>query len=150
MGSSPLSQSDYTRIMIESRFVLCPKGLGSSTWRLFETLKAGRVPVIISDAWIPPLGPEWERFAVFVRESRIAEIPRLLEALEPRAVEMGLAARTAWEDWFSGSVVFHRSVEWCLQLLQSRPFPEKWCARYIQLRRFRPVAIVRRIERLLR
>jgi Exostosin family. len=149
MGSSPLSQSDYARIMLESRFVLCPKGLGSSTFRLFETLKAGRVPVIISDAWIPPLGPEWERFALFVRESRIAQIPRWLEAMEPRAVEMGLAARAAWEDWFSGSVVFHRSVEWCLQLLQNRPFPEKWCARYIQLRRFRPVAIERRMKRLL-
>jgi hypothetical protein len=86
----------YSSILQESKFVICPRGIGPSTWRVFEAMRTGRSPVIISDEWCPPPGPRWEEFAVIVPESRVSDIPERLLALEPRAEEMGFRA---WEEW---------------------------------------------------
>ena len=43
------AQNRHTELVGRSKFVLCPRGLGPSTFRLYETMSAGRVPVIISD-----------------------------------------------------------------------------------------------------
>jgi hypothetical protein len=110
----------YARMMVDSKFVLCPRGVGSSTWRLFETMKAGRAPVIISDAWVPPSGPDWEAFSFRVPEARVDAVPALLEKNERRAIQMGKSARVAWETYFSKEVAFHWVVETCLELRSQR------------------------------
>ena len=108
-----------------------------SSWRLFETLKAGRVPVIISDQWVPPEGPAWESFSVRVPERNVAAIPTLLERLEPRAAEMGCQARRAYEHWFAAETAFHTVVGACLEILAIRRVPEAWgrWPTYLQLLR---------------
>jgi hypothetical protein len=95
------SDKRYAGILQKSKFILCPRGYGASTWRLFETMRAGRVPVIISDEWLAPGGLEWDKFSIRVPEREVDRIPAALEALEEVSEEMGLAARKAWEDNFS-------------------------------------------------
>jgi hypothetical protein len=93
--------------------------------RLFEAMRVGCVPVILSDAWVPPSGPNWRDFSVLVPERDFATLPRLLESLEPSAEAKSVMARQIWTDWFSDEVTFHRLVEWCLELMQSRAGSEK-------------------------
>jgi hypothetical protein len=84
----------------------------------------GRVPVIVSDQWTPPPGPDWASFSVRVAESEAGEIPAMLEALEGQAPAMGERAREVWDEWFAADVLFHRVVEWCLAIereASSRP-----------------------------
>jgi hypothetical protein len=114
----------YAEVVGRSRFVLCPRGGGQCTFRLFETLSAGRVPVILADQWVPPRGPAWEEFSVRVPEREIESIPARLEQLEHDWVEMGRRARLEWERWFSPEVLFHRMVETCLELKARRRLPE--------------------------
>jgi hypothetical protein len=127
----------YVEIMRRSSFVLCPRGYGSSTYRFFEALKMGRVPVVLSDAWVAPVGPDWASCAVFVPEADVERLPHLLERLEGNAAAMGLAARRTWEDWFGPNVVFHRIVEWCLDLRKARWLPERLARHAVQLMRAR-------------
>ena len=100
--------------------------------RLFETMQAGRAPVILADDWVEPDGPAWERFSVRVREEDYESIPARLEALEPEAAAMGRLARRQWEEWFSPPVIFHRMTEDCLGIADtSRTLPEpaaSWAA----------------------
>jgi Exostosin family len=121
----PVSQEGfvgrYVRAIEDCAFVLCPPGGGTSSFRLFETMMLGRVPVIVSDPWVPPLGPDWDSFSVRVKESDVDGIPRLLETRAADARTMGDAARAAWLDWFSESASFHRTVEWCLDLARHAP-----------------------------
>jgi hypothetical protein len=112
----PDGKTRYGDIISRSKFVLCPRGYACSTWRLFETMKAGRVPVIISDQWVAPRGPAWESFSLRVKENDILSIPKLLEQYESQAESMGRGARKAWEEWFSKETVFHRIIDWCLSL----------------------------------
>lgn len=121
----------YVRSVRDSAFVLCPRGGGPSSFRLFETMMLGRVPVVISDQWVPPEGPDWDRFTLRVAESDVEQIPVLLAAKVGAAQAMGDTARAAWVEWFSEEVSFHRSVELCVDL-------EKWAPKRSGLRRFAP------------
>lgn len=88
---------EYLREIRRGRFALAPRGRGASTSRLYEIMRLGRAPVILSDDWVPPVGIPWHDFAVRVGERRVADLPAILGELEPWAEEMGVNARLAWE-----------------------------------------------------
>jgi hypothetical protein len=121
----------YAELTKASKFVLCPRGLSASSIRLFETMRMGRVPVILSDAWARPTDVPWEEFSIQVREKDYAQIPKLLERREADSVAMGQRARDAWEEYFSDDVLFHRLVELCCDIKTKRMVPEsiaRWSA----------------------
>jgi len=115
----------------DSRFILCPTGAGTSTPRFFEAMKAGRVPVILSDNWVAPEGPRWQAFSLRVPERDVRLLPQILEQHETRAAAMGMLAREEFERWFSETVCFHRIVEWCLDIRRSRRLPERLMQRVV-------------------
>jgi hypothetical protein len=121
----------YAELTKASKFVLCPRGLSASSIRLFETMRMGRVPVILSDGWVPPIGPAWDQFSIRVRERDFARVPEMLEEREREAVTMGEQARAEWDSWFSDEVLFHQLVELCLDIKTTRKVPEtigRWMA----------------------
>lgn len=101
----------YREVMKDSKFILCPRGLGVSSWRLFETMRAGRVPVIISDYWVPPAGPEWNLFSLRIRENEVHLIPSILKEHEHQANKLGKTARKEWVYWYSKERIFNTVVE---------------------------------------
>lgn len=115
----------YVDSIARSHFVLCPLGLAASSVRLFDVMRMGRVPVIMSDEWLAPEGPNWPSFSIRVPERDVALLPDLLEQRASDAEEMGHAARQAWEAWFSPDVVFHRFTEACLSIERARTLPER-------------------------
>ena len=123
---SPLGREGYADAIRDADFILCPRGGGTATFRLFEAMMLGRAPVIISDQWVPPAGPDWDRFSVRVAEREVELIPRLLAARRPEAAAMGVAARSAWLDWFSPEASFHRIVDWCLELAERSAGRSGW------------------------
>jgi hypothetical protein len=124
LEDSSSGQSDrdtrYAELLHKSKFVLCPRGVGASTWRVFETMRAGRVPVIVSDEWCPPRGPSWHEFSLKVDEKDIDQIPDILESVKERAREMGTKARQAWEAHFNLTTSFHWIAEACLRIQKIR------------------------------
>lgn len=119
------AQRAYADEILESKFVLCPRGKGTSSFRLFETMALGRVPVILSDQWVAPRGPDWASFSLRVRERDAGRVPEIIEAAEPRWEQMAAAARAAWEEWFAPDILFHRMVEACLDIRKNNILPER-------------------------
>lgn len=105
----------YADIMAESLYVLCPRGIGTSSYRLFETMQAGRAPVIISDQWVEPPQVNWD-FALRIRESDVSEIPEWLQSRASEARDRGEAARAAWEASYSPSRIFDTITESVVRL----------------------------------
>ena len=131
-------RTEFAEAMFRSKFVLCPRGHGTSSIRLFETLAAGRAPVIISDDWCPPSGPDWDQIAVVWPERRIDELPRHLELIESEAEHRGTLARAAYEEWYAVDVMFDRLMSQLEQLRAARPhrpFPPSGVrdGRYVRL-----------------
>jgi len=110
----------YASSLAESTFVLCPRGVGSGSLRLFEAMRAARVPVVISDSWVPPPGPDWGSCSIRVPEAEVDRIPALLEGLHGQADSLADAARAAWERWFSKERAFETLTTWCLELVQAQ------------------------------
>lgn len=84
-----------------SKYGLCPRGAGTSSIRLFEMMEAGIAPVIIADDWLPPCGPKWEDFALFVPESNVGSLYKIVKAHETEYLHRGRLARQAWEQFFA-------------------------------------------------
>jgi hypothetical protein len=68
---SESEKENYVKEILQSKFVLAPRGIGTASIRLFEIMQLGRVPVIISDDWVPPIGPAWNEFSIRVAEDKI-------------------------------------------------------------------------------
>ncbi|SDE59052.1 exostosin domain-containing protein [Ruegeria marina] len=78
--------------MAKSIFSLCPSGTGPNSIRLWETLGAGAIPVILADTYAPPGNPDlWQAGAVICKEDAeaIAALPARLEeiAADPARLE---------------------------------------------------------------
>jgi hypothetical protein len=94
------SRDRYAEILAASKFALCPRGCGLSSFRLFEAMSLGVAPVIIADGWRPVSGLDWS-FALFVPEAKIPRIDAIVRAHEPEWAERGALARAAYQQLFA-------------------------------------------------
>ena len=114
----------FQEILMRSRFVLCPRGRGTSSMRLYETLAAGRVPVIISDDWVPPRGPDWAACSLRWPEGRIEGLLEVLEERDQDWSAMSAVARREYAEYFARDVAFHRLLELYGELVESSVQPD--------------------------
>jgi hypothetical protein len=152
-------QVSYISSILDAKFSLCPRGTGTGSFRLQESLALGRAPVIISDDWVPVRGPDFDSCALFVREAKIAQLPALLAAHAPRWREMGRAAREVWAEYFAPRHSCHRALDQLADLARNRKpgqpvIGPARCHRLIQAeerRRKGPLfsRVVRRVRRMM-
>ena len=99
-----LLKKSYIQEILNSNFVLCPRGYNTSSMRIYEVMSLGRVPVIISDQWVKPEGPNWEKFCIFIKENEVERLEEIIDKYKNKSLQMGRIARREWELWFSNSV----------------------------------------------
>ena len=87
-------------------------------------MRAGRVPVIISDDWSPPPGPPWKDISVRVMEKEISSIPDILSRIS-NPVEMGVKNRKLYDQYFSREVFLKSLVK---SILSDRETSNSICA----------------------
>lgn len=97
----------YAEILVQSKFILCPRGIGPSSYRLFESMKLGIAPVIISDEWIPIKGIDWESCSIRIPEKDVDQIENILKSKENECAELGANARKNYEKFMSFENQFH-------------------------------------------
>jgi hypothetical protein len=103
-------QNQYVTLIGDSKFSLCPRGGGTNSYRLYESMAMGRAPVILSDDWVAPPDVPWEEFSIRISERDYKSIFRILEQHEDRAEELGKRARQMWEKDLHPDTVFDRAV----------------------------------------
>lgn len=112
-------EREYFDVMNKSAFILTPRGIGPSSYRLFESMQLGRAPVIISDQWVAIPGIKWDEFSIRIPQFRINEIPAILRERKEEAVEMGMRARRIWEQHFSPGVSLNQIAFAAKELVQN-------------------------------
>ncbi|MFZ1743576.1 MAG: exostosin family protein [Pontixanthobacter sp.] len=117
-------QRHYYRALLRSKFALCPRGAGTSSFRLFESMQLGVAPVIMSDNWIIPKGPDWKSCSIFIKERHVREIEKIVSSHESDYLAMGLSARKAYSEYFSEEAHFNYIVENCIDLKENQLIPE--------------------------
>jgi hypothetical protein len=109
----------YAEVSASSRFIVCPRGAGVSSIRLFEAMELGCVPVIVSDDWVPPSGPRWEDFSIRVSEQNLNQLEAIIVEREGDWEVMATLARQEWLRWFQEKDFLRQIVHRTLTLRAS-------------------------------
>ncbi len=106
----------YCDVIRSSAFALCPAGYGLTSFRLYETLSLGTVPVYIHNGtpWLPfTESVDWDALAVVVAPDEIASLPERLDAIdEPTRRRMLEYARSVFHEHFVMAGVVRRVRDW--------------------------------------
>ncbi len=110
---------DFAEALAGSHFMLCPRGIGTSSYRVFEAMQAQRAPVVISDHWVEPPHVDWD-FLIRIDEKDIRHVPAILRSMVDEADDRALAARQAWERAYAPDVMFDTATESVGHLLEAQ------------------------------
>lgn len=101
-------KNSFNQQLNDCSFILCPKGDGISSRRFYETLAAGRIPILISDHYELPLGQhiDYSKFVVRAPENDIENIDKYLDKIDRESASV--EARRAHQEYFSDIVKFVR------------------------------------------
>lgn len=107
-------RTEYVRNLVDSDYVLCARGSGNYSYRLYEALCVGRVPIVFDTDVAMPCADEidWKRHCVWVpagQEHRVGELVRAFHASldHDRFVALQHDARRLWVErlapagWFA-------------------------------------------------
>lgn len=108
----------YDASLRQSMFILCPRGSGVSSYRLYETLSAGRIPVYVTDDRWLPLEDEisWDDHLVFVPSTELDSIEdRILSWRSRRGTDglrdTGIRNRDLWRKRFHGDALYFGLID---------------------------------------
>jgi hypothetical protein len=119
-------QKQYAETIAASHFGLCPRGASAGGLRLFEVMQMGVAPVLVSNTFQLPDGPDWDSFLIRVPEGKIKQLPEILDRHVAESAERGRLARLAWEQYFSPPVMFNGIVATYARMAAERRIPERW------------------------
>lgn len=101
--SSEKSQT-FKQITQNSMFSLCPRGYGATSYRLYEAMQLGSVPVYVSDKHLLPWNDEldWNSFCVILKPEQISDIFELTFGIGNKKLrEMQTNLDEIWKKHFS-------------------------------------------------
>jgi hypothetical protein len=98
-------QNNFNYSIDNAKFVVCPRGEGLGSIRFYETLCAGRIPIILADEGKLPLEDflPYESFTVKVPEDSVEHLPRYIEEFMNKhcITEAARLAKSNYEQYFS-------------------------------------------------
>jgi hypothetical protein len=106
------ARREFVASVVGSDYVLCVRGAGNYSFRFFETLCLGRIPVVVDTDSVFPLEHRIDprSFSVWVPRSELHRIDQLVvghfESIRGRFAEELARLRALWLDWYSPSGFF--------------------------------------------
>jgi hypothetical protein len=122
---------EYVQSMINSDYILCCRGRGNFSFRLFEALCCGRIPIFIDTNCVLPFdfAIDWKKYCVWVDSQ---ELPNIAEKVidfhhkisSQEFIDLQYECRILWEKMLSHEGFFsnlwqHFQTESKLQILSS-------------------------------
>jgi hypothetical protein len=89
-GALFTSGPHWRDVMARSTFSLCPRGLGRASFRLYEALSVGSIPIYLWDdvEWLPYREElDWAEFSISLPIGRVSELPEILRSYSPERID---------------------------------------------------------------
>jgi len=83
------TNNDYELVARNSIFTLCPAGYGSWTYRFFQSIIWGSIPVLFSDNYIKPFKNfiDYDSFTITLPEKDILNVDKILRRISEKDIE---------------------------------------------------------------
>ncbi len=108
--------SEFESIVNNSIFSLCPRGTSPTSFRLYEALEMGSIPIYISDEfWLPFKDYiNWEEFCILVKPDSIDKIPFIVDSLikESKHIDMIVKGKEAFNKFFTMEKVSEEIIKY--------------------------------------
>lgn len=114
--NAPLPFQEYIRAVEQTRITLAPRGFGPTSFRLYEALAVGSVPVYLwdQDCRLPyHLEEEWQEFSFIIQRN---EIDGLSERIQNSDLEH---MRLTGMDFFQRRCTLSATCDWIVKDLRS-------------------------------
>jgi hypothetical protein len=89
--------SEYYDILKATKFALCPRGYGVASFRMYEAMALGCVPVYISDKFWEPFNLPFD-YGIKISLERINDIPQILQKHDFEALR--IKSKQVYEKYF--------------------------------------------------
>jgi hypothetical protein len=94
--------------MLNSDYILCARGGGNFSYRLYETLCCGRIPIFVNTDCVLPYEEhiDWKKFCIWVEDNEIDSIDERVADLHASTtpdefITHQYECRKFWEEWLS-------------------------------------------------
>ncbi|MCX5713944.1 MAG: exostosin family protein [Candidatus Omnitrophica bacterium] len=84
------SMDDFIAVTSRSVFALCPRGYGRTSFRLYEAMDLGAIPIYIWDdlEWLPYKNRlDWDAFSISINVKDIVNIPEIIYAYSAEKIK---------------------------------------------------------------
>jgi len=95
---------EFCEITKRSNFTLCPRGYGLQSFRLYEALQLGSIPVFVYNKSFFPFSEfiKWEDFCILIHENEITDLKNILKNISlDQQQKMVLKGREIYEAYFT-------------------------------------------------
>lgn len=91
-----------------NRYTLCPRGVGNFSYRFYETLSLGRIPILIDTDCELPLKNKinWEKHIIFIKQDEIKNLKQIINEDDRDCFQN----RLMWEKYLSPSGYFKNFI----------------------------------------
>lgn len=77
----------YNKLLLDSRYSLCPSGSGPNSIRFWESLATGSIPVLLADTLELPNHELWTHTIIRLSEEKLEELPTILSSISEEKEE---------------------------------------------------------------
>ena len=109
------ARQEYVSNMVESDYILCARGAGNFSYRLYETLSCGRIPVFVDTDCVLPYDflVDWRDHCVWVDEREIDDAGEIVAGFhegltEQEFEELQRSCRRLWEEYIRPAGFFSK------------------------------------------
>jgi len=99
---------EYVQNMVGSDYILCVRGDGNYSYRLYETLSCGRIPIFIDTDCVLPydFDIKWKKYCIWLDESEIHLIAEKVAEFHNNIsdsdfIKLQHECRSLWKKWLS-------------------------------------------------
>lgn len=93
------ARQEYNNNLLNNRYSLCIRGAGNFSYRFYEALSFGRIPILLdTDVALPFSNSiDWSKHIIVIKQEDILKLPDLLKT-DTRCMHTN---RKLWEEYFS-------------------------------------------------
>ena len=102
-------------MLTQSIFSLCPRGFGPTSFRLYESIQLGAIPIYVSDKFHLPYKNfiDWEKLCLLIDINEIDKIQLKVDSLleSKKYIEMQNYGKYCQENYFNNEFIIKNIFE---------------------------------------